>query len=116
VTGRSPGWVGTPTQPGQRPVTTCVYKPEVANSFWSSWWWAVCRSKRVESSINFGILNSITRCIFLVIFYLFIFRGFMKRKVSLQCPQRFATSRYPNGDNFCLYHNGVKHSAVFCTR
>jgi hypothetical protein len=32
--GRCPGWVGTPfpTQPGQRPVNTWVYKPEAANS------------------------------------------------------------------------------------
>jgi len=39
VTGRCPGWVGTvvSTQPGQRPVTTCVYKPEAANTVWSSW-------------------------------------------------------------------------------
>ena len=27
----------------------------------SSWWWAVCRSKHVEPSINFGIINSITK-------------------------------------------------------
>jgi hypothetical protein len=34
VTGRCPGWVGTavPTQPGQRPVTTWVYKPVTANT------------------------------------------------------------------------------------
>jgi hypothetical protein len=55
----SSGWV--PTQPGQRPVTTCVYKPKNANTVWSSWWWVVCRSKHVEPSINFGITNSITR-------------------------------------------------------
>jgi hypothetical protein len=36
----------------QRPVTTWVYKPEAANTVWSSWWWAVCRSKHVEPSIN----------------------------------------------------------------
>ena len=37
VTGRCPGWVGTvPIQPGQRPVTTWVYKPEAANTVWSS--------------------------------------------------------------------------------
>jgi hypothetical protein len=44
-------WV--PTQPGQRPVTTWVYKPEAVNTVWSSWWWAVCRSKHVEPSIKF---------------------------------------------------------------
>jgi hypothetical protein len=42
-------------------VTTRVYKPEAANTVWSSWWRAVCRSKYVEPSINFGIINSITR-------------------------------------------------------
>jgi len=38
VTGHCPGWMGTsvPTQPGQRPVTICVYKPEAANTVWSS--------------------------------------------------------------------------------
>jgi hypothetical protein len=62
VTGR---WV--PTQPGQRPVTIWVYIPEAANIVWSSWWWAECRSKHVEPSINFGIINSITRCNLLVV-------------------------------------------------
>jgi hypothetical protein len=47
--------------PRQRPVTTWVYKPEAANTVWSSWWWAVCRSKHVEPSINFGIINYITK-------------------------------------------------------
>jgi hypothetical protein len=50
-----------PTQPWQRPVTTWVYKPEAANTVWSSWWWAVCRSKHVEPLVNFGIINSITK-------------------------------------------------------
>jgi len=50
-----------PTQPWQQPVTTYVYKPEAANTVCSSWWWAVCRSKHVEPSINYGIINSITR-------------------------------------------------------
>jgi len=38
VTGRCPGWVGTavPTHPEQRQVTTWVYKPEAANTVWSS--------------------------------------------------------------------------------
>jgi len=45
----------------ERPVTTWVYEPEVANTVYSSWWWAVCRSKHVEPSINFGIINSITK-------------------------------------------------------
>jgi len=36
VTGLCPGWVGIPTQPGQMPVTTRVYKPEAANTVWSS--------------------------------------------------------------------------------
>jgi len=34
---------------------TCVYKPEAVNTVSSSWWWAVCRSKHVEPSINYGI-------------------------------------------------------------
>ena len=60
-------WVGNgsmdpfPTQPWQRPVTSWVYTPEAANTVYSSWWWAVCRSKHVEPSINFGIINSITK-------------------------------------------------------
>jgi len=49
------------TQPGQRPVTTWVYKPEAASTVWSSWWWAVCRSIHVEPSINIGLINSITK-------------------------------------------------------
>ena len=39
-----PGWVfqaWVPTQPGQRPITTWVYKTEALNTVWSSWWWAV---------------------------------------------------------------------------
>jgi len=52
-------WV--PTQPGQQPVTTCVYKPKAGNTIWSSWWWVLCRLKHVEPSINFRIINSITR-------------------------------------------------------
>jgi hypothetical protein len=37
VTGRCPGWMGTvPTQSGQLPVTTWVYKPEAANTVLSS--------------------------------------------------------------------------------
>jgi hypothetical protein len=42
-------------------VTTCVHKPEAANTVQSSWWWAVCRSKHVEPSVNFGIINSIKK-------------------------------------------------------
>jgi hypothetical protein len=69
-----------PTQPGQRPVTTWIYKQDAANTVWSSWWWAVCRSKHVESSINFGIINSITRLHLVGYFYwltLAILTGFM---------------------------------------
>jgi hypothetical protein len=62
-------WWPAVVQPGQRPVTTCVYKPEVANTFWSFWWWAVCHSKHVEPSINFGIINSITRLHLVGYFY-----------------------------------------------
>ena len=50
-----------PTQPWQRPVTIWAYKPEAANTVWSSWWWAVCRSKHVEPLKNLGIINSITK-------------------------------------------------------
>jgi len=32
VTGRCPDWVGVSTQPGQRPVTTWIYKSEAANT------------------------------------------------------------------------------------
>ena len=63
-----------PTQPGQRPVTKWVYKPEAANTIWSSWWWAVCRSKHVQPSINFGIINSVTRLHLVGYFYWFILR------------------------------------------
>ena len=63
-----------PTHPGQRPVTTWVYKPEAANTVWSSWWWVVCHSKHVESSINFGMINSITRLHLVGHFYWFILR------------------------------------------
>jgi hypothetical protein len=56
------GWgLAVTTQPEQRPVTTWVYTPEAANTVWGSWWWAVCRSKHVEPSTNFGIINSITK-------------------------------------------------------
>jgi len=61
-------------QAGQRQVTTCVYKPEAANTVWSSWWWAVCRSKHVEPSWNFRIINSITRLHLVRYFYWFILR------------------------------------------
>jgi len=54
------------TQTWQRPVTTCVHKPEAINTVYSSWCWAVCRSKHVEPSVNFGIINSVTSCILLV--------------------------------------------------
>jgi len=57
VTGRYQSWVGK----FFFPVTTWAYKPEAANTVWSSWWWAVCHSKHVEPSINFGIINSITK-------------------------------------------------------
>ena len=67
MTGRCPGWVETA-------FITCVYKPETANTVWSSWWWAVCRSKHVEPSINFGIINSITKLHLVGYFYWFILR------------------------------------------
>jgi hypothetical protein len=67
-------WWPAVVQPGQRPVTTWVYKPEAADTVWSSWWWAVCRSKRVEPSVNFGIINSITRLHLVGYDYWFILR------------------------------------------
>jgi len=63
-----------PTQTWQRPVTTCVYKPDAVNTVWSSRWWAVCRSKHVEPSVNVGIINSITRLHLVGSFYWFILR------------------------------------------
>ena len=62
----------SPTQTWQRSVTTCVYKPEAANTVWSSWWWAVCSSKHVEPSINVWIINSITRLRLVGYFYWFV--------------------------------------------
>ena len=64
-----PMWWPAVVQPGQRPVTTWVYKAEAANTVWSSWWWAVCRLKHVEPSVNFGIINSITRLHLVGYFY-----------------------------------------------
>jgi hypothetical protein len=60
-----------PTQTWQRPVTTWVYKPEAGNTVYSCWWWTVCRSKYAEPSINFGIINSITRLHLVGYFYWF---------------------------------------------
>jgi len=64
-------WWPAVVQPGQRPVTIWLYKLEAANTVWSSWWWAVCRSKHVEPSINFGIISSITRLHLVGYFYWF---------------------------------------------
>jgi hypothetical protein len=95
VTGCCPGWVGNgsgistvsidwistnsgDTWSSSHPTWTTaghhtwVYKPEASNTVWSSWWWAVCRSKRVEPSINFGIINSITRLNVVGHFYWYI--------------------------------------------
>ena len=76
------------TQPWQRPVTTCVCKPEAANTVLSSWWWAVCRSKHVEPSINVGIINYITRLHLVSYFYWYILRctdpWISKVRVNLQ--------------------------------
>jgi len=42
-------------EPSQRPATKgCNY------SFFSSWWWVVCRPKHVEQLRNTGIINSTT--------------------------------------------------------
>jgi hypothetical protein len=45
----------------QKTVTIWTYKPDAANTVWSSWWWAVCLLKHAQPSINFGIINSITK-------------------------------------------------------
>jgi hypothetical protein len=42
-------------------VTTWAYKPEAANIVQSSRRGVVCCSKHVEPTINFGIINSITK-------------------------------------------------------
>jgi len=52
---------------------------EAANTVWSSWWWAVCRSKHAEPSINVGIINSITRLHLVGCFYWLVFKGRIKR-------------------------------------
>jgi hypothetical protein len=41
---------------------------------WSSWWWALCHSKHVEPSINFGVINFITSLHLVGYFYCFILR------------------------------------------
>jgi len=41
------------------------------NTVWSSWWWVVFRSKHVGPSVNFGIINSITRLHLVGYFYWF---------------------------------------------
>jgi hypothetical protein len=48
-----------------------VYIQEAANTAWSSWRWAVCRSKHVEPSINFVIINSVARWHSVSYFYWF---------------------------------------------
>ena len=58
VTGRSQVWV--PTQTSLRPVTTCVCKPEVANTV-ELLMMSGMPSKRAEPSMNGGIINSVTR-------------------------------------------------------
>jgi len=58
-----------------------VYKPEAANTVWSSWWWVACRLEHVELSINFGIINSIAGLHFVGYFYWFMevsFNSFTK--------------------------------------
>jgi len=47
--GRCQGWVENGNDRSPHGYT------EAANTFWSSWWWAVCRSKHVEASIYFEI-------------------------------------------------------------
>ena len=58
VTGRSQVWVGN-------------QRLQIVKS---SWWWAVCHSKHVKPSINFGIINSITKMHLVGYFYWVILR------------------------------------------
>jgi hypothetical protein len=44
-------------------------KPEATITVFSSWWWAICRSKHVEQLRNIGIKNSTTRSILVGFFY-----------------------------------------------
>jgi len=49
-------------EPSQRPATKNACKTRGWNySFFSSWWWAVCRPKHVEQLRNNVIINSTTR-------------------------------------------------------
>jgi hypothetical protein len=73
-----------PTQPGQLPVTTSVYKPEAVNTVWSSWWWAVCRLKYVEPSITFGVINSIRRLHLVGYFFWFIGYNLVSKKIKVK--------------------------------
>jgi hypothetical protein len=77
---------GNSTQTWQQPVTTRVYKPEAANTVWSSWWWAVCRSKRDEPSMNVGMIGSVTGLHLVGYFYWFILRctdPWIKKKIKM---------------------------------
>jgi hypothetical protein len=93
---RSSSRLRVPTQHGQRPITTWVYKPKAANTVWSSWWWAVWGSKHVEPSINFGIINSITRLHFVGYFYWFILRCTDSWILNLKKNDNSRTSGYVN--------------------
>ena len=99
-------WPVIPTQPDQRPVTTWVYKPEATNTVWSSWWWAVCRSKHVEPSINFGIIISVTRLHIVGCFYWFIRREVtsvkMKEREDIRCVSRNVSQKWET----CLQAGG----------
>ena len=67
VTGRSQVWVGTQTW--LRPVTTCVCKPEAANTVRAPDDERYAPSKHVEPSMNGGIINSVTRLHLVGYFY-----------------------------------------------
>ena len=74
-----------------------VYKPQAANTVYSSWLWAVCRSKHVEPSINFGIMNSITRLHLAGYFYWFILVcGMFVCELSLIAWHAIRDSSQPN--------------------
>ena len=72
-----------PLSLSQRPVTVWAYNPEAVNTVWSSWWWAVCRSKHVEPLKNFGIINFITKLHLVVISTECIFKSYRNSSLCL---------------------------------
>jgi len=65
VTGHSQVWVGLRLDYGRSPHAYVNQRLQTQ----SSWWWAVCRSKHDELSMNGGIMNSVTRSHLVGYFY-----------------------------------------------